>query len=134
MIRKILVFAATLFISFSVCASAQEMIRIASPKDGSEVPERPIVTVETQGNANIWIVVHPVGTDGYWVQPDVRKTGDGRWESTVYIGRPGPIDVGKSFEIMAVGNPKKELAEGDQLKSWPESQWRSKIIRVRRAN
>ncbi|MBN1569129.1 MAG: hypothetical protein JXA73_14865 [Acidobacteria bacterium] len=133
--RRILLLVVIPWMVFSVCAQVQEMIRIASPKDGSEVSERPVVTVEIQDrNVNVWVVVHPLGTDRYWVQPSVRKTGDRRWQSTAYIGRPGAIDAGKMFEIVAVGNPKRELAEGDQLNSWPQSQWRSNVVRVRRTN
>ena len=133
--RKILILTACMCLIFSVCVSAQEMLRIILPQDGSEVTERPTVSIETQDrNANVWVFVNPIGTNGNWVQPAVPKVSEGRWESSIYIGRPGTIDVGKSFLVMAVVNCKNELAEVDKLNSWPKCQWKSKAVRVIRVN
>jgi len=51
----------------------------------------------------------------YWIQPPVTVRRDGSWRVQIHIGRPGSIDVGKAFEIRAVGNPDDELREGKIL-------------------
>ncbi len=78
------------------------------------------------------MVVHPMEVSEYWVQPPVTVKKDGTWRVMIYIGRPGTIDVGKQFEIMAVANPKVKLNEGDKLRGWPEAQWKSEVIFVTR--
>lgn len=111
----------------------QFKIEIKSPPDNSKVPERP--TVEgtiIDPSANISVVVHPMETSDYWVQPDVSIKKDGNWKVKIYIGRPGNLDIGKQFEIMAVGNPYSKLKEGDILSGWPDVEWKSPVIEVTR--
>ena len=50
----------------------------------------------------------------------------------IHIGRPGSIDVGKAFEIRAVGNPDDELREGKILPNWPKARAISDVIEVTR--
>lgn len=66
----------------------------------------------------------------YWVQPPVSVREDGSWRVQVFIGRPGMIDVGKNFELMAFGNPCWRLSEADVLDWWPEAEWQSQLIEV----
>lgn len=130
----ILSIAFSLVLNVSVSALAQEAIQIISPKNGDDVGNRLAVLVRAKDvSASVWVIVHPIGTDGYWVQPPPDRTDKGQWDFLIHIGRSGPIDAGKSFEIVAVANPKNGLKEGDQLKSWPQAQARSNLVRVRRA-
>jgi hypothetical protein len=74
--------------------------------------------------------VHPMAVADYWVQQQITVRGDGTWRVIIHIGRPGTIDVGKYFEIMAVANPKIKLKEGNILKEWPAAQAKSQVIEV----
>jgi hypothetical protein len=132
--RKIIMPLVVLFYIFSVLhlAAAQgENITIKSPSDGASVPERPIVEgVVMDKTAQVWVIVHPMETSDYWVQPKVTVRKEGLWRVQVYIGRPGNIDVGKHFEMMSVANPKQMLREGKVLGTWPEAQSQSEVIEV----
>lgn len=114
------------------CAKAQgEDLVINLPTDGAKVPERPIVEGYVKdSNAQVWVIVHPMETGDYWIQPRVTVRNNGLWRVQIYIGRPGSIDVDKHFEIKAVANPNESLSEGDVLGIWPEAQLQSEIIEV----
>lgn len=106
-------------------------INIIKPKDGGSVSERPYVRgTVADPNAKVWVIVHPMEVSNYWVQPRVSVKKDGTWKVCIYVGRPGSVDVGKHFEIMAVANPKSKLKEGDILNEWSEARWESEIIEV----
>ena len=107
------------------------ILRIIAPLDKAEVPERPLVEgTVSDPNAKVWVIVHPMTVSDYWVQPSVAVKEDGTWKVMIYTGRPGSIDVGKQFEIMAVANPKVKLSDGDILSGWPEAQWKSQVIEL----
>lgn len=82
---------------------------------------------------NVWLIVHPLDTGAYWVQPRVVTGRTGTWETEAYFGRPSNIDVNREFEVLAVADPTEELQEGQVLLNWPESKWRSSIVTVVRA-
>ncbi|MEW6571971.1 MAG: hypothetical protein AB1390_12535 [Nitrospirota bacterium] len=132
--RRITIPLVVLFYLFSVlhlAAAQNEYIAIKSPSDGASVPERPIVEGKVKNNsAQVWVIVHPMETSDYWVQPSVTVRKEGRWRVQVYIGRPGNIDVGKHFEIMAVAIPEETLREGKVLETWPKAQSQSEVIEV----
>jgi hypothetical protein len=115
-------------LSSSLQASSE--LTITLPKDGEAVPERPEVEGIAHPGAEVWVIVHPTLVSDYWIQPRLTVRADGKWRVNVYIGRPGNLDVGKHFEIMAVANPKRALKEGDILHYWPEAAAKSKLIEV----
>lgn len=129
--KKGVLMVAILFL-FSLQACAQSLnINISSPNDGDHVSERPIVTgTVSEEQAIVWVIVHPMETSDYWVQPAVTIRRGGIWRVQIYIGRPGNIDVGKHFEIRAVANPINELHEGDVLSNWPTAEAQSEVIEV----
>ena len=106
---------------------------ITEPKDGIVVgPEYIIRGRVLDKTAAVWVVVHPALTEEYWVQDKATIDEDGQWSARVTIGRPGIIDTGKPFEIMAIAGPKKEIREGDIREEWPEGQWKSQLLKVTR--
>jgi uncharacterized protein YoxC len=110
---------------------AQGRIEILSPQNDSQAGDRAFVEGTISGyNGKVWVVVHPVGTSAFWVQPNADITENGKWSVNVYLGRPGNIDIGKRFEIMAVANPAQEIRTGIILENWPEAGWRSQVINV----
>lgn len=108
-------------------------LHIASPENRSEVPEQPVVEgTVADPRATVWVIVHPLEVADYWVQQPITVGDDGSWEVQVHIGRPGDIDVGKHFEILAVANPRSKLRKGDVLSGWPKAQYRSQRVVVTR--
>jgi len=109
------------------------MLRITTPHDKAQVPERPTAEgTVADPNAKVWVIVHPMEVSDYWVQRNVTVKEDGAWKGKIYIGSPGSIDVGKQFEILAVANPKIKLSEGNILNGWPDAEWKSQVIEVSR--
>lgn len=109
-------------------------IQILNPTDGAYVGNKPLVKVKSKKqNVKIWVIVHPKHLSEYWVQPEVSIERNGVWETQIYIGRAGSIDIGKQYNIIAVANPKKALKEGDVLDFWPESETYSQIVGVVRS-
>jgi len=134
MLRKIALVIFFLMVAVSHAGAQGPKIQITSPHDKAQVPERPFVegTIAVP-LAKVWVIAHPMDGSAYWVQPRARVSiGDLTWKAKIYIGRPGTLDVGKEFEIMAVANPIRELKEGDVLSGWPEAQWKSEVIKVTR--
>lgn len=114
-------------------APASESIRIVSPKDGSTVEARTLIHGEVLDPASqVWVVVHPMGTGAYWIQPAISVRRTGEWSVTAYLGRPGPIDVGKTFEVLAIVDPRVALREGEIFDKWPDARLASSVILVTR--
>jgi len=108
-------------------------IELTDPVDGAEVPERPIISGKVSDpKATVWVVVHPMEVSDRWVQPAVTVRRDGTWKVQVYIGRPGNLDVGKSFVVRAIANPKMDLREGMVIPNWPESAAQSDVVEWKR--
>ncbi len=106
-------------------------IWITEPKTGATVPERPYVAGKVANpNAAVWVVVHPMEVSDYWVQPQLTVNRDGAWRVDIYVGRPGTVDAGKRYEIMAIANPKRPLKEGDVLRFWPDAESKSEVVEV----
>lgn len=111
----------------------QIVLHIIEPKNEDLVPEQPYVKgTVVDPNTKVWVIIHPMEVSDYWVQQRVNVKEDGTWRVQVHIGKPGFIDVGKQFEIMAVANPKVKLKEGDVLDEWPEAEGNSQLIVVTR--
>jgi hypothetical protein len=106
-------------------------ITITSHKDQQSVALEPIIRGKVYSNkAQVWVIVHPMETEGYWVQQKATVRSDGKWYTQVFIGREGTEDSGKHFEIMAVANPTKPIARGDVLDGWPSALARSEIVEL----
>jgi len=134
MTRKIVLPIVLLAVTVLIAGEEQLNVRITVPADKSQVTEQPSIEgTVSDANVTVWVVVHPMETSGYWVQPSVNVTKkDGSWKVMIYVGRSGKVDVGKQFEIMAFANPKGSLKEGDMLENWPEAQAKSQVIEVTR--
>lgn len=108
----------------------QENLSITNPLDGTKVNWRPAIEGKiTNVNKNIYLIVHPLGENSYWVQPNVSISRDGNWKGIVYLGR-AKKDIAKEFEVIAVANPEVDLKIGDVFDNWPKSEWNSQIIKL----
>jgi len=124
-----------LLILFNACMAQGEtlQIQISSPKDEQQVPERTMIKGTVNDNkVEVRVVIHPMEVGDYWVQPSVTVKEDGTWKVLSYIGRPGGVDIGKSYEIMAFAKPEEKLKEGMKLPNWPKAQAKSHVVDVTR--
>ncbi len=100
-------------------------------KNGDIVPERPYVAAKVSNpKAAVWVIVHPMEASDYWVQPQLTVNEDGTWRVSIYVGRPGNLDAGKRYEIMAITDPKRPLKEGDVMRYWPDAESKSEVVQV----
>lgn len=132
MLRTLARLVALVTLVAGIASAAGIDVKIKSPADGDKVGERPIVSgVVSDPRAKVWVVVHPMEADEFWVQPEVTIRDGGAWSVQIYIGRPGNIDVGKRFEVRAGANPKKPIKEG-QTDRWPEFETTSNVVEISR--
>ncbi len=105
------------------------IVSISSPRDGAGVDYRQEVSGKVSDpNADVWLVIHPVETSDFWVQPPVTVKENGSWKVVVYFGEAGR-HVGKKFEVRAFANPVVAISEGKSAQ-WPKAATRSKVIEV----
>ena len=119
-------------ILWAVTVSAQEIsISITEPMNDSKVSHREYVKGKVSDPlAIVWIVIHPVETSDFWIQPPVTVKNNGDWKVKAYFGRAGK-DSSKEFEIRAYANPSSALSEG-RSGMWPKAQAQSDVIDVTR--
>jgi hypothetical protein len=111
----------------------QLTITIISPTDQAAIAHQPIIEGKVSDpSAEVWVIVHPLETTDYWVQPPITPDDKGNWRGKIYVGRSPTLDVGKRFELMAVAYSKRQLREGEILKGWPEAQGKSPTKTVTR--
>lgn len=131
--RTIVLILSLVFALWVESVEAQMKVEIKAPADKVSVPRRPIVEGSVSDpSATVWVVVHPLEVSDYWVQPRVTVRKNGSWKVQIHVGRPGSLDVGKTFEIRAVVDPEGELAEGKILQYWPKARAVSDVIEVTR--
>lgn len=115
-------------------AGKHRSLRINSPEDGAQVGSRIIVNGHIDDKrAEIWVIVRPVMSSSFWVQPRVSVHDNGYWQVGTYIGGSGSRDAGEHFEIVAVGNSRMKLNEGMVLDQWPSADHTSQVITVTRS-
>lgn len=109
---------------------ANRQIVITAPCDGAKVAPRHFVEgLVSDSNAQVCVVIRPLETPDFWVQPSVTVREGGKWKVLCYFGEPGKHS-GKPYEVMAFVNPKENLKEGQLLSKWPEAQSKSQVIEV----
>ncbi|MGZ5441942.1 MAG: hypothetical protein ACXW5U_24655 [Thermoanaerobaculia bacterium] len=117
-----------------VPAPTGQTLRIHEPPSGGATVDS-IGRIRGQvsdSRGQVWVIVHPLGTSSYWVQPRISVGRTGDWQVTGYFGRSGPVDAGKLFEVLAVADPATELTEGAILEQWPSARLVSDVVTVRR--
>ena len=82
--------------------------------------------------AEVWVVVRPIETRDFWVQPKPTIKPNGTWETFIYLGGAGTAHVGKVFELRAIANPVDSLKEALVFPGWPRAEGKSDVIRVAR--
>ena len=111
--------------------SERVLVTIKAPASGEQVQAREDIQGSVKDpNSTVWIVVHPSGTDQFWVQQPAIPKRDGSWSTSVYFG--GPTDAGKQFEVRALTGVSPKLRAGEVLVSWPSAQSVSAVLNVTR--
>lgn len=115
-------------------ADNQVSIIITDPKGGEEVPMGKVVRgTVSDATLQVYVLVHPLATNLWWVQRLPNVQSNGKWQSYCYFGTT-ERGVGEEFEIIAVASSDKNLyTEGQTLSDIPEGLPRSGIITVRRS-
>ena len=111
-----------------------DKLEITSPTDGATVTTRELVggTV-SDSKLNVYVLIHPLTTNLWWVQNMPTVGPDGKWQSFCYFGTEN-LGIGEPYEIIAVATSKKKLYQpGDTLEIVPLDLLRSRIVTVRRA-
>ncbi|WP_158582059.1 transglutaminase-like domain-containing protein [Dehalobacter sp. MCB1] len=112
-------------------------IEITNLRNGSSVP--PNVNLEGTSRAGrtglkAYVLIWPIESGGPWWVQDTVTSQNGNWNSNVVFGRPGNIDNGKSFKVMAVIT-RENLSTGSISVLPPNvSEFKSKEIIVHRGN
>lgn len=93
-------------------------LNIAEPKDDAHVGWKAIVKgTISNPELQVFVAVHPMATDKFWIQPIPNISADGQWKAYCYFGEPS-IGIGEPFEIIVVASKNKDLfKEGHSLPS-----------------
>ncbi len=108
-------------------------LEIIDPANGQSTEWRTKVTGKvSKPLAEVWVVVRPLETRDFWVQPKTTVQTNGEWEAMIYLGGKGKSHIGKVFDIRAIANPVDTLKEGLVFPGWPRAEAKSDLIRVAR--
>lgn len=119
-------------------AATQQQVSIVRPAEGSRVCMRTSVSGSVSDpSLQVYVLIHPMATNRFWVQPIPNMNPDGTWEAYCYFGE-SDRGIGEPFEIIVVASRNRNLfREGDTLPSPLQDNTqillKSKLIRVTRA-
>ena len=116
----------------SARAADAPAVIIHKPVDGAKVDHRQEVSGKVSDpNADVWVVVHPMETSDFWIQPRITVREDGSWKVIAYFGNAGTAHKRKQFEVRAFANPSANLTEG-KSNQWPAAEAKSNVLEVTR--
>lgn len=109
-------------------------LEITSSAEGATVTMTELVRgTVSDPKLNVYVLIHPLTTNLWWVQNIPTVGPDGKWQSFCYFGTEN-LGIGEPYEIIAVATFKKKLYKpGDTLEIVPLDLLRSRIVTVRRA-
>ena len=109
-------------------------LRIMSPAEEASVRMTELVRgTVSDPKLNVYILIHPLTTNLWWVQNIPAVGPDGRWQALCYFGTEN-LGIGEPYEIIAIASSKRGLYKpGDTLKEVPSKLLRSKIVTVKRS-
>ena len=111
-------------VSLGLCARVKPIV-IMYPHDNAVVSSNILARGTARStDTDVWIIVHPMATDGYWVQSRSAVGQDHSWVARACFG------ASDTFQVMAVVEPVEELRPGVVLANWPKAKARSQIVEV----
>ncbi len=134
--KRATLMVAMVFVSVASFSQAQQQplitVTITEPQPNGTVKRRDTVSGSvSDSQAKVWVVIHPIGTDGFWVQPPATLNPNGTWSVLAYFGREGFIDSGNLYEIRAFVTPSEPLQSGKR-RNWPAAAAQSETIEISR--
>lgn len=98
------------FIPASVQTFEQDVsIIISEPQSGQKVSLREWVRGKISDTSyELYVLIHPVATDNWWVQPLPNVRSGGNWEAYCFFGEE-TAGIGESFEIIAIGTRARNM-------------------------
>lgn len=134
-----IVLAVTFWIATRPAPSIE--VKIVDPPDGAEVYLSTLVkgTVST-AHSEVYVLVHPLQTDSWWVQNKPFIQNDGHWQTIVYTGTASS-GVAEPYEVVAIATDENRMtrilrgsdtAPGQQLKAIPPYFAKSNLIVLKR--
>jgi len=111
-------FSMILIITGSKGYGQELKLAIMEPQNDARVCWRNMVRgTVSDPKLQVFVAIHPMATDKFWIQPIPNMRSDGRWEAYCYFGEPN-IGIGEPFEIIAIASRNRNLfREGDTLAS-----------------
>jgi hypothetical protein len=116
-----------------------ERVTITSPGEGTTVAPNPQVRGTVMpGNyhGRLWVIVHPVDGDLYYVQGSAAVNPNKPWKLTVQLGEDDSEHSGLQYEVQAFINPDQILMTDKKkprkLRDWPSAECELTIVNVRR--
>jgi hypothetical protein len=108
-------------------------VSIGSPKPDTDVGLKAVVTgtVTNLGTMKVYVLVHPLTTNLWWVQNPPSPPSRGQWRTLAYFGTSSGQGVGDIFEIVAVAT-RSTLAAGQTFAAIPPNSAQSDIVAVKR--
>ncbi|MGA2224807.1 MAG: hypothetical protein ABSH41_10235 [Syntrophobacteraceae bacterium] len=135
----VMVLAGATWLSNSAPSSIQT--RIVAPQTQAQVGQRALVEGEVSPIlVHVYVLVHPLSSDRWWVQDLPLVQNDGHWQVKVYLGTEN-VGKGEEYEILAVATNESIVtrllrgdypAPGQQLKAIAPYFAKSNVIVVRR--
>lgn len=139
-LAAVLILAGTIWLATRPAPPIQ--LRIVTPSDGDDVGLSTLVQGEVAPiSSDVYVLVHPLSTDRWWVQNLPFVQNDGRWQVRVYTGTETE-GIGELYEILAVATNENRLIRilrgdypipGQQLEAIPPYLAKSNLIVVRRS-
>ena len=89
-LKFLITLLAIIFLIFIGNVYSQRLsIVITEPKDGKEVCWRSMVKgTISDPNLQVFMAIHPMATDKFYIQPIPNMRSDGRWEAYCFFGEP----------------------------------------------
>jgi hypothetical protein len=116
--------------SMTIAQRGQLQVRIQAPTNGAVVEYRQEVSgILSDREGSVWLVIHPLATSEFWIQPPITVREDGSWKVIPYFGRSPSLDGGARFELRAFAKPEAALKEG-KVSAWPVAAASSNVVEV----
>ena len=117
-------------------------IFITAPADGTEVELSQVIKgTVSPASARVFVLIHPMPTDMFWVQNIPLVGNDGTWRTNGFFGTK-EAGIGDSYEIVAIALAESWvvrwlkgslLRPGATIKELPRDVNKSNVVTVRRS-
>lgn len=135
MCKRLCLLVALLLFATSGELDSRETISIDCPDrvqtDCMVQPFQTLTGKISKSDAKVWVIVHPVESPVFWVQPQASVMGK-KWTGQARFGEAISAHNYKQYEVKAIANPAETLQEGMQKNSWPEAEFSSEALLVKR--